>query len=1067
MERDRQLKAPDLDGVPEPPRRLPLHCAPTRHCLRDLPLHDPCALYIGRDCPARGLIGSRWQNPFQLAHYSRAECIRRYSLLLSQDQELICNLKQLAGRKLVCWCRPNLGCHADPIIEAFTERCHREEAPCGDGLRFLLLFSGPASRKDSLANGLRELGAEVDEFDILNDEINQDLLSEEVWHPVLKDCIDGRYDGGGLMPPCSTYSAARRNSGAERGPSRLRGPVGRDRYGLPHLSPADKEKVRIGTLLALRAAEAAEALHRCRGGRGSPWFFETPLPREGVASVFGLDETLKLDDLPSVRNNKLCQCMLGARTTKETAIKANFELDTPETCEHAARSWKVPWSGEEYLSPHPRLRGTQWALPAELWTEDMLRTSQPSGHYITRDAAAYPSAMNRFLAWRLVRAALDRKIVKPFIQPSTTAIQEWQRVPLQPKIRERWLLSLDAVNIPTSARQAVRGQGMCLGYTFSRTGARLGSLTGNPHYDQLAKILNGDLSELTRGGFQWSSVQVNLNTISAEHSDSGNKGLSLIVSLGQFTGGELVIDGHKVFDVRDNLLAFDGSKKHFNRPYEGKRYSLVFFTHQAVDLATPEEKDLLDKLGFHWRPTVCEPEAPASDFVKVGKFQNTLVRRELAREPPTGRLDPTKINWTGNLVGRPTFEIKETETEDDKSIGGMRHPRKSVDKIPDMRHKAAVISKILDDGLNEFSALEKKVLHAIDHAEQIEDADILPGLSELRARLARAVSAKHHEKISTEHYKTDIRGELLHAVGRYLGDPGADAARWTWEGAPAGISEDIPDWGIFPVIPNEEAEDFGFLSSDPYTFTNYRSMDDDPEAIEEVLSLAPPRGNFLASFDTLEECVAFLDDQPVLSRFALIVKVKDGKTKKRTILDAKQSGVTKSSRKMFRVILPRPTDAINDALDLLALCEHDETVDFLVLDCVDAFWNVPLRKSERRFFTGRLGGRYVVYLRTAQGSRAAPLTWALLISLVMRCSQAMFDPGRLRLQDYVDDPIAVIRGTPPSSCAMQREVGGVPAYSWLSFSLPQSTARTTCELDRRFSPRQAARNCGLAEGRDS
>ena len=38
----------------------------------------------------------------------------------------------------------------------------------------------------------------------------------------------------------------------------------------------------------------------------------------------------------------------------------------------------------------------------------------------------------------------------------------------------------------------------------------------------------------------------------------------------------------------------------------------------------------------------------------------------------------------------------------------MRHPRKSVDKIPDMKHKAAVISKILDDGLNEFSALEKR-----------------------------------------------------------------------------------------------------------------------------------------------------------------------------------------------------------------------------------------------------------------------------------------------------------------------------------------------------------------------
>ena len=46
----------------------------------------------------------------------------------------------------------------------------------------------------------------------------------------------------------------------------------------------------------------------------------------------------------------------------------------------------------------------------------------------------------------------------------------------------------------------------------------------------------------------------------------------------------------------------------------------------------------------------------------------------------------------------------------------------------------------------------------------------------------------------------------------------------------------------------------------------------------------------------------------------------------------------------------------------------DEQLDLLVLDFVDAFWNVPLLASEWRFFVGKLRSRYFAFLRAAHGA---------------------------------------------------------------------------------------------------
>ena len=68
----------------------------------------------------------------------------------------------------------------------------------------------------------------------------------------------------------------------------------------------------------------------------------------------------------------------------------------------------------------------------------------------------------------------------------------------------------------------------------------------------------------------------------------------------------------------------------------------------------------------------------------------------------------------------------------------------------------------------------------------------------------------------------------------------------------------------------------------------------------------------------------------------------------------------------------------------------DESVELLVLDFTDAYWNIPLAPAERRFFVGSLRGRYYVFLRAAQGSRNGPLAWAGVVSLVQRLVQSLF-----------------------------------------------------------------------------
>ena len=58
---------------------------------------------------------------------------------------------------------------------------------------------------------------------------------------------------------------------------------------------------------------------------------------------------------------------------------------------------------------------------------------------------------------------------------------------------------------------------------------------------------------------------------------------SLIVGLGTYVGGELMVEGEK-HNIRYKPLEFNGwTQRHWTTPFEGERYSLVFFTPKGCE----------------------------------------------------------------------------------------------------------------------------------------------------------------------------------------------------------------------------------------------------------------------------------------------------------------------------------------------------------------------------------------------------------------------------------------------------------------------------------------------------
>tara|TARA_R110000824_G_scaffold219413_2_gene406299 strand:+ start:934 stop:2199 length:1266 start_codon:yes stop_codon:yes gene_type:complete len=80
--------------------------------------------------------------------------------------------------------------------------------------------------------------------------------------------------------------------------------------------------------------------------------------------------------------------------------------------------------------------------------------------------------------------------------------------------------------------------------------------------------------------FRYTAITLNKNIVCEPHTDKFNKSPSLIVALGEYTGGNLFIKKDEVVvkhNIKDKPLIFNGKDLHWNDKCEGERFSMVFY----------------------------------------------------------------------------------------------------------------------------------------------------------------------------------------------------------------------------------------------------------------------------------------------------------------------------------------------------------------------------------------------------------------------------------------------------------------------------------------------------------
>jgi len=176
------------------------------------------------------------------------------------------------------------------------------------------------------------------------------------------------------------------------------------------------------------------------------------------------------------------------------------------------------------------------------------------------------------------------------IDRTTTGVM---RKPLSKKeeefIKEVVLPLIETKTIRVNYARANSGVGRTQVFGYgSRRGLGFGEFKNNRENPDLYRVLVQLGNMIVPPFIPFTAIQVNHNYQTAKHIDSNNIGLSLSVSFGEFTGGELVIAGEP-FQTRYAPIIFNGAlHEHFNKPITGQRYSLVYFV-SAPSKATDQQ----------------------------------------------------------------------------------------------------------------------------------------------------------------------------------------------------------------------------------------------------------------------------------------------------------------------------------------------------------------------------------------------------------------------------------------------------------------------------------------------
>ena len=327
-----------------------------------------------------------------------------------------------------------------------------------------------------------------------------------------------------------------------------------------------------------------------------------------------------------------------------------------------------------------------------------------------------------------------------------------------------------------------------------------------------------------------------------------------------------------------------------------------------------------------------------SSYVRVGAWRNSL---KMQYGEDTAKLD-SKMEFAYPLRGKRRLDQEDDET----CWGGMRKPGKIATCIASYRAAGHKLWLTLIGILQNDPEMQRRYLQAIGSTEE----SVGPNDADIRKTEDAINDLFHGQEPEGEGLHTKLKAGLLWKIANAFGDPDGDTIyEWLMEGAPAGISLDIKDPGhIFPASEDYEPQMPDWLP-DPESHLNYGSVEWDEAAGPEIQRLLST--GFVKAYQDLNEFRAWLGAEPHLSKMGMITKEKDGRTKRRLILDCKESGVNNKAKKGGKLVLPRVTDAMEDALYLMNKAEPGQEIEWLILAFSNWFFNIPLHPKERQHFT--------------------------------------------------------------------------------------------------------------------
>jgi len=108
---------------------------------------------------------------------------------------------------------------------------------------------------------------------------------------------------------------------------------------------------------------------------------------------------------------------------------------------------------------------------------------------------------------------------------------------------------------------------------------------------------------------QFTNITINKNLRCKAHRDKGNCGMSYIVALGDFTGGELAVGKRRALesanpedepydklDLHRNMVPFFGAEQtHWTLDFTGERYTCVFYNFPESHMHTVERQLVVPK----------------------------------------------------------------------------------------------------------------------------------------------------------------------------------------------------------------------------------------------------------------------------------------------------------------------------------------------------------------------------------------------------------------------------------------------------------------------------------------